>query len=97
MDLNAIITSITASISSVGRKMSTGVSGIRNLSCTESGTRNTVSSRNFSIENSEKTISISAGGISHNRLIPLSELKITSTGKRRQKRRVDIIRRLLIL
>ena len=52
--LNVIMTSMTASISSVGRKRSTDVSGIRNLNCIERGTRNTVRIRNLSIESTAK-------------------------------------------
>ena len=67
--LKIIRTSIPASIISVGSEMSAETSGIKNLSCMETGTRKTVSSRNLSSETNAKSIIRRATGISHSHML----------------------------
>jgi hypothetical protein len=95
--LNAARTSITASISSVGRKRSAEVSGMINLSCTESGTRNTVRIKNLSIDKNANKRSKSAGGASHNKPIPEPAFIKASIGKTRERISAGIIRPVFIL
>jgi hypothetical protein len=93
-NLKIIRIRIPASIISVGRKISTEVSGIINLSWIETGTSNTVRNKNLSMARKARTDIIRAGGINHRNDAPLF-IRITDV-IRKPMLRTKAIRILLL-